>query len=207
LSLDHACKFFYNILCHDKAEHTSDEKTWIVGFFDTIVSSTGGSNTLTCRDANQYFFPLSYPQNRQLNIIQQAFDSLASFENPEFIAMSEYLNHLKANFYHAPYVYIKFTAEPAWVIPMSGDRWTWPTSNIAAAWSAFDTLTDIIRHLEHTLYGVLEMNADDMLGLMDKTNTRIYGALSVCVNVTLCELIANDSQPKYRQYRRSRLGW
>ncbi len=120
-------------------------------------------------------------------------------DNLDLIAMSAYLNNAKGAFYEPPFYYIQFTNDPNWLIPMSGAGWTWPTTSSGGVWSAYDTLSQLIYHLEYVLYGVLEMNTDNMFAAMDRTNNRIYAALSVCVNIILCELIANDSQPKCRQ--------
>jgi hypothetical protein len=169
-----------------------------------IVDPT--SNRLSCSEANQYFFPLSYPQNKQLNIIQQVWDALASVDNLDFIAMSSYINQAKAALFNPPGEYMMFINDPRWLIPSDGNGWEWPNTR-SNLWSAFDALSKIFRHLEFTLYGLLEMGTDNMLDLIDRTNSRIYAALSVCVNIILRELIANDSQPKCRQYDRCRLDW
>jgi hypothetical protein len=168
-----------------------------------IVSSTGSGNTLvpntlTCILTNQYFFPWSYTENRALNIIQQVWNALAGFDNLDFIAMSAYLNGAKGTFFGTSSSYIKFTNDPEWLIPDNGARWIWPTTNSNRVFSAYDSLIEMIRHLESVLYGVLEMNTDNMQTLIDRTNNRIYAALSVCVNTILCGLVANDSQPKCR---------
>jgi len=169
-----------------------------------IVSSTGAGNTLvpktlTCIRTNQYFFPWSNKVNRPLNIIQQVWNALPSFDNPDVIAMSYYLNNYgKGAFFKNSYSYIQFTGDPSYLIPDDGAGWIWPTTDSDGVRSAYDTLIAMIHHLENILYGVLEMNTDNMLAMIDGTNNRIYEALSVCVNVILRGLVANDSQPKFR---------
>ncbi len=128
-------------------------------------------------------------------------------DNLDFIAMSAYINNAKGAFYKSPFKYIKFMDDPNWLIPRNGAGWIWPTTRSRGVWSAFDALSQLMNHLEFVLYGVLEMNTDNMFALIDRTNSRIYAALSVCVNIILRELIANDSQPKCRQYDRYRLDW
>jgi hypothetical protein len=110
--------------------------------------------------------------------------------------MSIYLNgDGKGMFFNEAYV--QYTNQ---LIPDNGAGWIWPTTNSRGVYSAYDTLITMINHLEKILYGVLEMNTDNMLALIDKTNNRIYAALLVCVNIVLRRLVANDSQLQYRQY-------
>jgi len=124
-------------------------------------------------------------------------DALPSLDNLDFIAMSETLNQAKGIFFKPGFKYIKYTNDNKFLMPLSGAGWVWPTSTRRGAYSAFDTLARILNHLERVLYGVLEIKTDNMLDLMDRTNSRIYAAWSVCVNS--CEFIANDSQAKHRQ--------
>lgn len=167
-----------------------------------IISSTGRGNTLVpytlnCIRTNQYFFPQTNTDNTVLNIIQPVWDELASSYNLDFIAMSGYLNFLKGSFFNPSIQYIQFTSR---LIPDNGAGWIWPTTHSRGVYSAYDTLITMINQLEKILYGVLEMNTDNMLPLIDKTNNRIYAALLVCVNIILRRLVANESQPRCRQY-------
>ena len=164
-----------------------------------MASATGSSNAFTCSELNQYLFPWSVQGNAPLNVLQPVLDALPSLNNLDFVAMSETLNQAKGLFFKSGFKYIKFTNDKNFMMPMSGAGWVWPTTNERRIYSAFDTLGRVLHHLERVLYGVLEIKTDNMLDLMDRTNSRIYAAWSVCVNIISCEFIANDSQAKYRQ--------
>lgn len=135
---------------------------------------------------NQYFFPWSSTESQAINIIQQVWEELASDNNLDYIAMSVYLNGVpKAQFFDASNNYVKYTNDPSWLIPDNGAGWVWPITRSSTVFSAYDALIEMIRYLERIIYGVLEMNTDNMLALVDRTNNRIYAALSVYVNVIL----------------------
>jgi hypothetical protein len=124
-------------------------------------------------------------------------EALPSLDNLDFVAMSETLNQAKGIFFKPGFKYIKFTNDKRFVMPMNGAGWVWPIDKPPRTSSAFLTLSRVVHHFEKVLYGVLEIKTDNMLDLMDRTNSRIYAAWSVCVNS--CEFIANDSQAKHRQ--------
>lgn len=154
----------------------SDEKDWLKQFFNRIISSNSASNTLTCAQTNQYFFPTT--STCSYNIIKAVWDELAGNSNLKFIAMSQYLNgDAKGMFFPAagksfqqPYV-----DEADWLIPQDGVGWTWRVTK--TTWSAEDSLNEMIGYFEKVLYGVLEMKTNNMLDLIDRTNNAIYSEL------------------------------
>lgn len=164
------------------------------------------SNPLSCQQTDQYFFP-----NREYNMLKPIFDALASSDNPDVVAMSGYVNGIKGQFFSDTRGsrLSLYTNNRDWLIPPNGVGWAW-ISTTPDVKSARDALFQMIGHFETTLYGVLEMNADGMQYLMDKTNNRIYAALLVYVNIIWHGLVANNLQPKSRRYdhaKRGRIVW
>lgn len=155
-----------------------DEKKWLKMFFNQIISSSNAANALTCAQANQFFFPKT-SNTCIYNMLQDVFDGLASEENLDFIAMSEYLNaNAKGKFFPASGTYDQqYVTNPDWKMATRPAEWKWAKPNTDEQWSAAQTLSDLIVEWESSLYGVLELKTDNMLELIDRTNNRIYGEL------------------------------
>ncbi|KAI9708919.1 MAG: hypothetical protein M1820_003613 [Bogoriella megaspora] len=151
------------------------EKAWLLQFFNFhAISSTGAPGALTCNEANQYFFPtLSGCQD---NYLAAVFNELASDQNLRFIVMSGYLNNIaKSQFFPESGQQFSqpFVNDPNYVIGAQNiANWKWPSNS--QPFSARDSLNRMVEQFERVLYGVLEMNSDNMQELIQKTNNAIY---------------------------------
>jgi hypothetical protein len=110
--------------------------------------------------------------------MQAVWDGLASDDNLDFIAMSQYLNGDGKGSFFNNFVQT-FVNDPAYRIPQDLTGWHWATGDTSSSYSAADALYAMVGQLEKTLYGVLEMKSSDMQTMIDRTNNRIYGELQV----------------------------
>ena len=145
------------------------------------MKPTKEANSLTCTQANQYFFPTKpWGVCKDTgSIIQQVFNALASDKNLDFIAMSRYLNSEAKNTLfpeHGPMVE-DYVNNPADLIPKDGTGWIWPTDPNRSERPAMAHLLYMFAYFEVVLYGVLEMKSESMLDRIDRTNNRIYAQL------------------------------
>ncbi|KAG9527372.1 hypothetical protein KCU93_g5257, partial [Aureobasidium melanogenum] len=143
------------------------EVHWLKDFMTFLIDPSRFSCT--------QFIQIYFPQNNacQENLLQPIFDALASDENPDFLILSVYLNQVKA----ALFPLAAFWAENDddwWLSPQTISSWHWHSGDDK---SVKDLLSSLAKQFERILYGTLEMQADNMLPMIDKTNNRIYAAL------------------------------
>lgn len=101
------------------------------------------------------------------------FIALASMQNLDFVAMSEFLNTQKGQLFRLDITFHQYVNDPNYLIPGNGVGWVWPMTNIHETSSAFEVLSTLIDRFELNLYSVLELGTDPMFTLIDRTNTRI----------------------------------
>ncbi|PVH73823.1 hypothetical protein DL98DRAFT_659204 [Cadophora sp. DSE1049] len=136
------------------------EVHWLKNFFAHTIARP---NTLTCIQANQYFFPKGNKQcasgsqwQHEYNFLQAIFDALASYDNPSDLLPCRNISTNKVG-------------------------WTWaPTGGdgiFQPPYSANLAIQDMLSHFEKILYGVLEMGSPGTLEAIRRTNNRIYNQL------------------------------
>lgn len=94
--------------------------------------------------------------------------------------MSQYINGWKSIFFpDAGKTFPQQYLTSDWLIPATGGDagWKWPSGDTNTQFSAKDALAVMLSYFEKVLYGTLEMKADNMFDLIDKTNNQIYGQL------------------------------
>lgn len=160
----------------------TDEKSWFKGFLEQLVAPSSGSGKLSCNDLNNFFFPKAATGTCQFNLIQAAWNGIASEKNLDFIAMSQYLNGDGKGIFFANAGNLptnQIVGDAAFDIKNDPTSWKWDTSGSGTPRSADDTLRAMIMHFEKVVLGSLVMKGDSMLPLIDRTNNRIYDALYV----------------------------
>lgn len=160
----------------------TDEKSWFKGFLEQLVAPSSGSGKLSCNDLNNFFFPKAATGTCQFNLIQAAWNGIASEKNLDFIAMSQYLNGDGKGIFFANAGNLptnQIVGDAAFDIKNVPTSWKWDTSGSGTPRSADDTLRAMIMHFEKVVLGSLVMKGDSVLPLIDRTNNRIYDALYV----------------------------
>ncbi|KAL8700003.1 MAG: hypothetical protein Q9201_005684 [Fulgogasparrea decipioides] len=134
---------------------------FLKSFMESIIDQTGG---MTCKDANVQFFDKgNCPDNR----MEPIFGSLPSFKNPDFIAMSQWLNG----------------DAKGWVLGPSYDPQlggaNLPVNKVRPfdSWkNAMDKVKRKMALAQILVEAALIINADNTIAAMQKTNNRIYAA-------------------------------
>lgn len=114
------------------------------------------------------------------NLLQPISDALASDNQLDFVAMSQFLNdEAKSSFFPS----FPNQLNAFWVtedLQLRADTlaaWKWQKGDDSTRRSVSTAPSRLALAFEKMLYGVLEMNSDDVFSSMDRTNNRIYARL------------------------------
>ncbi|KAL8710194.1 MAG: hypothetical protein Q9225_007328 [Loekoesia sp. 1 TL-2023] len=146
-------------------DKVSVDHAYEIGFLKSFMESLiDKSNGITCKDANAQFFDQgTCPDNR----LEPIFGSLPSFQNPDFIAMSQWLNGDAKGWVLGP------DYDPQLAGSNSPGSRVRPSDNWATAMKKIKNKMKLAQIL---VEAALIINADNTLATMQKTNNRIYAA-------------------------------
>ncbi|KAL8773774.1 MAG: hypothetical protein Q9209_001542 [Squamulea sp. 1 TL-2023] len=134
---------------------------FLKSFMESIIDKTNG---MTCKDANTQFFDRG---NCQANRMEPIFGSLPSFKNPDFIAMSQWLNGDAKGWVLGP------TYDPQ----LGGANLPGSKVRPFDSWkTAMDKVKRKMAFAQILVEAALIINADNTIAAMQKTNNRIYAA-------------------------------
>ncbi|KAL9593574.1 MAG: hypothetical protein Q9219_007491, partial [cf. Caloplaca sp. 3 TL-2023] len=135
---------------------------FLKSFMESLIDKPSG---ISCNDANKQFFDTgSCPDNR----MEPIFGSLPSIPNPDFVAMSQWLNGDAKG----------FVLGPDYRPELGGA--TLPGNKVRANdnWkAAMDKIKNKMKFAQILVEAALIINADNTIATMQKTNNRIYAAM------------------------------
>ncbi|KAL8720006.1 MAG: hypothetical protein Q9225_003077 [Loekoesia sp. 1 TL-2023] len=145
---------------------------FLKSFVESIIDKTDG---ISCKDANAQFFDSgSCPANR----LEPIFGSLPSFSNPDFVAMSQWLNGDAKGWVSGDMLKTLDNVLGDTYDPNLGGA-NLPGNKVRQSddWqSAMKKITNKMRLAQILVGAALIINADNTVAQMQKTNNRIYAA-------------------------------
>ncbi|KAL8668854.1 MAG: hypothetical protein Q9168_006533 [Polycauliona sp. 1 TL-2023] len=146
-------------------DKVSVDHAYEIGFLKSFMESViDKPNGITCKDANAQFFDQgTCPDNR----MEPIFGSLPSYKNPDFIAMSQWLNGDAKGWVLGP------TYDPQ----LGGANLPGAKVRPFDDWkTAMNKVKNKMRFAQILVEAALIMNADNTIPAMQTTNNRIYAA-------------------------------
>lgn len=136
------------------------ENGFLKSFMASVIDASGGVN---CANAQLQFFTTgSCPDNR----LEPIYAALASYNNPDFVVMSQYLNGEAKGWVLSPD--FNFQLGGVFGNPVA------PTDTWAQAAAK---LNKELGYAKNLVMAGLMINADDTKARMQRTNNRVYKAL------------------------------
>lgn len=166
-------------------DRVSVDHAYEIGFLKSFVESVVDKPSgISCQDANSQFFDTgSCPANR----LEPIFGSLPSFKNPDFVAMSQWLNGDAKGWVRSSQLPLLASGKCLQMMQVLGPDYdpnlggaNSPGNKVRASddWQqAMKKIKNKMALAQILVGAALIINADDTIPAMQKTNNRIYKAL------------------------------
>ncbi|KAL9599991.1 MAG: hypothetical protein Q9219_003460 [cf. Caloplaca sp. 3 TL-2023] len=177
------------------------ENGWLQGFFESIINGPS-QPTLDCAGANAIFFNVYPGAPCAANRMAPIYNALASYDSPDFVVMSQWLNGQAKGWIMGPDFdpNLGDFFDGQWVVGGPGGLNRWNGQN-----QARDSIQFKLGTLKNILLGSYMIQADNVIPLIQKTNNRVYKAFQSLDQSLQGSIYAtSDFSGKYKDYMNNR---